>query len=526
MDEPDLNCASAVRQWARVDGGATALVYEDSRTTYRQLDQRIDALAAVLGAGGVRRGDRVAWLGRNSAMLLCTALATLRLGAVFVPLNFRLTAGEVRDVLEDCGVHSLLAEADHAEALADAGADRGVRRRLLVDTDPFAPRAATVPEHWQPLSAASARTDAPPPAGVAVAGRDTGLLIYTSGSTGRPKGVALSHGNLWWHDAATSRVIDTRLRDTALVVAPMFHIAGLSGFTLGTLAHGGTVVLRRAFEPALALDDLVTHRVANLIGVPAIYDAIAQVPGFATADLSALRTAVVGGAPVPSRLAREYAARGVVLRQAWGMTETAPLACIVPAELALEHPDAAGHSLPYTAVRLSDPATGVPVTAPDTDGEIWVRGPQVFHGYWNNADATRQAIDEAGWFRSGDIGRLDGQGLLYVVGRIKDVIISGGENIYPAEIENVLADCPGVREAAVVAMPHSRWTETPVAVVCPEGGEPLSTADVRAFAEGRLARYKTPTAVILRDTLPRNGSGKVDKPALRAWLLAEGTTGA
>lgn len=175
-------------------------------------------------------------------------------------------------------------------------------------------------------------------------------------------------------------------------------------------------------------------------------------------------------------------------------------------------------------MRLSDPATGVPVTAPGTDGEIWARGPQVFHGYWNNAEATRRAIDEAGWFRSGDIGRLDGQGLLYAVGRLKGVIISGGENIYPAEIENVLADCPGVREAAVVAMPHSRWTETPVAVVCPEGDEPLSTADVRAFAGGRPARYRTPTAVILRDTLPRNGSGKVDKPALRARLLASGAT--
>jgi fatty-acyl-CoA synthase len=298
----------------------------------------------------------------------------------------------------------------------------------------------------------------------------------------------------------------------------MFHIAGLSGFTLGTLTHGGTVVVRRAFDAERALADLTTQRVANVIGVPAMFAAMAALPGFAGADLSALRTALIGGAPVPPRLVRDYAAHGVTLRQAWGLTETAPLACCLPAHLVDAHPDSAGFPLPHVGIRLVDPATGAEVTEPGTPAEIWVRGPNVFREYWNDADGTRRVKDDAGWFRSGDIGQRDERGLLYVVGRLKDVIISGGENIHPAEVEQLLTEYPGVREAAVVGVSPPVWGETPVAVVCQDGPDKATLEQLRTFAGQRLARYKLPTAVRHRETLPRGSSGKVDKAALRIWL--------
>jgi fatty-acyl-CoA synthase len=243
------------------------------------------------------------------------------------------------------------------------------------------------------------------------------------------------------------------------------------------------------------------------------------VAGFARADLSALRGAIIGGAPVPVRLVREYAARGITLQPAWGLTETAPLASYLPTFLVEQHPDAAGYPLPHTELRLVDPEQGTLFTRPGVAGEICVRGPNVISRYWNDPAATRDAVDEAGWFRSGDIGYFDEQGLLHVVDRLKDMIISGGENVYPAEIEQLLADLPGVRELAVVGVPHPRWDESPVVVLCQDGEPKATVEDVRGFIGDRLARFKLPTAVHYLDALPRTGSGKIDKPAIRASLL-------
>ncbi|MEV0696800.1 long-chain fatty acid--CoA ligase [Saccharopolyspora sp. NPDC050389] len=511
MREGNISSAAAVHRWARVAGDTTAIVYEGTEISYAQLSARVRRLAAVLSGGGLRRGDRVAYLGRNSALLLETALAAAHLGVLFLPLSFRLASDEVAFLLDDSGAHTLVVE-DEQRALVDGIADSVPVRRFLLDSaaEPAHPR-------WESLSAAAApdRDDEP----VDVREADVALLMYTSGTTGRPKGALLTHGNLWWNQVNTATAIETRFRDTALVVAPMFHIAGLSGFTLGTLAHGGTLVVRRAFNAEQCLEDLVEHRVANLIAVPTMFDAIARTPGFERADLSALRAAIVGGAPVPDQLVRDYSARGVKLQQAWGLTETAPLATYLPPQLVDGHPGSAGFPMPHTEIRLIDPTTGAVVAEPGEAGEICVRGPNVISGYWNDPDTTRKAVDDAGWFHSGDIGHLDEQGHLYVVDRLKDVIISGGENIYPAEIERLLAEFPGVREVAVVGVPHPKWDETPVVVVCQDGAATLE--EIRAFLGERLARFKLPTAVHHCDVLPRNGTGKVDKAGLRARLTGE-----
>jgi fatty-acyl-CoA synthase len=519
MTEGDISAARAVHGWARTAGTSTAVVDEDTEISYARLAAEVRSSAAAFAAGGVRRGDRIAYLGRNSATLLSAALAAVHLGAIFVPLNFRLTGPELAHLLDDSGAHTLLADGEF-RPVVDGIADLAVRRLLLVDAGPAGAPARSVGPPWEHLSAAvGSGADGRHHDPVPVRPDEAALIMYTSGTTGRPKGAVLTHGNLWWNEVNTAAVIETRLRDTALVAAPMFHIAGLSGFTLGTLTHGGTLVLRRAFDPGRCLADLVAHRVANLIAVPTMFAAIARSPGFADADLSALRGAIIGGAPVPVRLVREYAACGITLQPAWGLTETAPLASYTPARLVDRHPDAAGYPLPYTELRLVDPAQGAVVTAPGEPGEICVRGPNVISRYWNDPAATRGAIDEAGWFRSGDIGHVDEHGLLHVVDRLKDVIISGGENVYPAEIELLLADLPGVREVAVVGVPHPRWDETPVAVLVQDGGPRATVEDVRGFVGDRLARFKLPTALHHLDALPRTGSGKVDKAAIRASLL-------
>ena len=518
MTDADISAARAVHGWARTAGTATAIVDEDAAVSYARLAGGVRSLAGTFAAGGVRSGDRVAYLGRNSATLLTAALAAVHLGAVFVPLSFRLTGPEVARLLDDCGAHTLVAD-DEFRPVVDGIAGAAPARRFLLSGVGPAPDGPAAGPRWDRLDE-TATGDGHLRDAVPARPGDAALIMYTSGTTGRPKGAVLTHGNLWWNEVNTAAVIETRLRDTALVAAPMFHIAGLSGYTLGTLTHGGTLVVRRAFDPDRCLADLVAHRVANLIAVPTMFAGIARSTGFAGADLSALRGAIIGGAPVPVRLVREYAARGVTLQPAWGLTETAPLASYLPARLADRHPDAAGHPLPYTELRLVEPEQGTVLTRPGERGEIQVRGPNVIPRYWNDPAGGRGAVDDAGWFRSGDIGYLDGDGLLHVVDRLKDVIISGGENVYPAEIEQLLADLPGVREVAVVGLPHPRWDESPVAVLC-QPGEPKATLeDVRRFVGDRLARFKLPTAVRHVDALPRNGSGKIDKAAVRASLLA------
>jgi fatty-acyl-CoA synthase len=252
-----------------------------------------------------------------------------------------------------------------------------------------------------------------------------------------------------------------------------------------------------------------------------MYAALARVPGFADADLSSLRAAIVAGAPVPPQLITDYAERGVLLQQAWGLTETAPFATHLPAGLTAKKTGSAGVAMPYTEIRLVDPVTGAVIQEADTRGELCVRGPNVTAGYWNNPDATRAAFDDAGWFHSGDIAHRDEDGCYYIVDRLKDMIISGGENVYPAEVERVLAAYPGVLEAAVIGVPDPKWGETVLAVLTCETGTSPTLEDVRAFTGRHLARYKLPTRILVAEQLPRNASGKLVKSELRRWVDAQ-----
>lgn len=522
MAAVDISPATALNRRAR-SRTADALVYEGREISAARLGDTAAGFAAALAEQGLRRGDRIAYLGFNSVTFFETFIAAAHLGAVFVPVNFRLAADEVQHILVDSGAHTLVVEEGHRELVESVLSQVPARRHLLVDTDPACPATETPPAPWTPLSELL---------GVARPGReratlyeaDLAMLMYTSGTTGRPKGVMLTHGNIWWNAVNVDSVVDTRADDVNLAVAPLFHIGGLNALTLRTLLRGGTVVLRRGFDPEQCLDDLVRYRATSFFAVPAMYAAVARVPGFATADLSALRAAIVAGAPVPPQLIRDYAERGVLLQQAWGLTETAPFATYLPAGLTLEKTGSAGTAMPYTEVCLTHPGTGARIHDVDARGEICVRGPNVTPGYWNNPDATRATFDDAGWFHTGDIAHRDKDGLYYIVDRLKDMIISGGENVYPAEVERVLDAYPGVLEAAVIGVPDPKWGETVLAVLTCEPGTEPTVADVRDFAGRELARYKLPTRVLIAERLPRNASGKLAKAELRRWVEQQTTS--
>lgn len=507
----DLNPAAAVARNARYQGASVVIRYAGGDLTYAALDDRAARLATVLADGGIGDGDRVAHLGLNSSSFLVALLAAHRLGAVFVPVNFRLAAAELEAVLVRSGASALVCEEGHRESVDQVRDRTALARFLLVDDDPEVPtEGAAGWEPWAPLLA----TAVPRSAIAAKPADDPAVLMFTSGTTGTPKGVVLTHGNVFWNSVNVELRLDTRRGDVTYAAAPLFHIGTLNSFVLRTLVRGGTVVIRRGFDPRMCLDDLVTHRVNSMFGVPQMFAALARQPGLFDQDLSHLRSIVVAGAPVPPSLIELYARYGVLLQQAWGLTETAPFATHLPVEHTLDKIGSAGIAMPFTEVRVVDAVTNSPLK-PGDPGRSSSAAPMSPCGYWNDPEANRAAFDDEGWFHSGDIGHLDVDGCLYIVDRLKHMIISGGENVYPAEVERVLAAMPGVVDVAVLGIPDEQWGESVQAVMSVDGTTEITLEAVHAYAAGRLARYKLPTRLTIVPAVPRNASGKLDKAGVR-----------
>jgi fatty-acyl-CoA synthase len=454
----DINPASAIFANARYQGGTVAIRYAGGDLTYAQLNDRAARLAAVLTDRGVTGKDRVAYLGLNSPAFLVTMFAAFRLGAIFAPVNFRLAGPELQAVLEGSGVTAIVCEDGHRDTLDAVRDQTELKHFLLIDDDPEIPATPEPVKEWQPWSPVLAAAE-PPTTLVPRRFDDPAILMFTSGTTGQPKGVILTHGNIWWNGVNVDSRLGTCRGDTTFAIARLFHIGGLNALALRAIVRGGTMVIRRSLEPIGFLRDLVDYRVNSFFAVPAMLAALARVPGVFTADLSNVYSVVVAGAPVPPSLIEQYAQHGIALEQAWGLTETAPFATHLPAEHTLTKLSSAGIPMPYTEIQIVDPASGLPV-GPGVNGEILVRGPNVFPGYWNNPDAIAAAFDDDGWFRSDDVGYLDADGYLYIVDRLKDMIISGGENIYPAEVERALSDLPGLIDVAVVGAADEQWGET------------------------------------------------------------------
>lgn len=517
----DISPIRQIARHAREHGDMVAVAYEDREVSYDEFHEALGRFAAGLRADGVGPGDRVAYAGHNSMNFLITYFAAVWVGAAFLPLNFRLAGPELRPVLLDARPDVLVSEPQQAATIDVFLAELSVRRALLIDDDSNITEAPETSASWSSYREFRTAHDEIP---VHTPQHDDDLaaLLYTSGTTGKPKGVMLTHGNLWWNQVNVDSAVDTRFGDVSLSVAPLFHIGGFNAFTLRTLTRGGTIVIRRQFDPAQALADLVDYRVNSMFLVPAMLAAISRQPGFDEADLGELRSTTVAGAPVPPALIELYAQKGVYLQQAWGLTETAPFATQLEAAMTTRKLGSCGVPMPYGSVKIVNPETLSEAAAGDT-GEMWVQGPNVSAGYWNNPEATAASFTPDGWFRTGDLGYVDEDGYFFIVDRLKDMIISGGENIYPAEIENALNAHPAVADCAVVGVPHEKWGET-VCVVAAFAEEPLDLEQVREFLGTRIARYKLPSRLIAVDTVLRNGAGKLDKLRIRQQIT-EGLIG-
>lgn len=504
--QPVTDLGSWIPRRAAINPDRPAITFGGETLTYGRFAYQIDCLAAQLRAGGVTVGDRVGYLGSNDPAFLTTMFACARAGAIFVPLNFRLTGAELAYIIDDAGITTLVADAALTGAVESVRADLGVTRWISIG-------AVDGWELFDDVAAASEPIAAPASPGT----DDVAVIMYTSGTTGRPKGAMLTHGNLFWNNVNALLSLDVVSSDITLVCAPLFHIGGLNVTTLVTLQKGGHIVLMPAFDPQQALALIAEHRVTTMFGVPAMFLFMSQLPQFADTDLASINYLVCGGAPVPEPLMRRYGERGVTFAQGYGLTETAPLALVMATDDTERKIGAAGNKvLPLSDVRLVDADNNeVPVGVP---GEICVRGPQVMAGYWHNDAATAAVIDDGSWFHTGDIGTADADGFVYVVDRVKDMVITGGENVYPAEVESVLYSHPAVAEVAVLGTPDEKWGEAVTAVVALAAGASITLDELREHARDQLAGYKLPLRLEFVDALPRNPSGKVLKYQLRDSL--------
>ena len=486
----DLTIGRWLSDRARTTPDRVAIRYLDAELTYEALDRRAARLAAGLAERGLGRGDRLATLTGTSPDHVATFFACARLGVALQPISWRLAPAEIAYQLADAEPALLLASAEHEELARAAGASVEIARIA----DPTLEAEGEVED--------VANDD------------DPLLLVYTSGTTGKPKGALLTHANCFWTNVSFDRTAGVRDDDVVLQVLPQFHVGGWNVQPLLAWWRGATVVLAPQFDPGRALRLIAEERVTTMMGVPATYLFLSQEPGFAEADLSSLRLAVVGGAPMPESLLETWIDRGVEIVQGYGLTEAAPNVLCLPPEDARRKLGFAGKPYPHVDVALRDAETGTLVDGAGT-GELVVRGPNVFAGYWRNPEATAAAFAD-GWLLTGDVAERDEEGFYRIAGRIKDMVVSGGENVYPAEIEDVLAGHDAVLEAAVVGVPDERWGEACAAFVVLHEGATVTEQELRDHCAERLARFKVPKTFAFVDALPRSSMGKVLKDELRA----------
>jgi len=505
---PDVtSIADIVRVHGARRPDRTALVVGDRTLTFGQLDARSSQVAQALRAAGVRTGDRVVFVEKNSAEFFEVMFGCAKLGAITVPMNWRLAPAEMCHIIADAQARAVVVGAEFFDDL-EAIEDR------LGGTDIVA-----IGEHprWPSYHDLIAQYPAEDP-GVATTSADTAFLIYTSGTTGLPKGVTLTNGNLF---SKTTGVVDLwRFDDdsVSLLVMPVFHMAGTGWALIGVYQGCRTVVLRDVDATAI-LDSIARHRITNMLLVPAVIQTLLATPGVDDTDFASVRAIVYGASPITEDVLRRGLDRiGCEFQQVYGMTETTGSITQLDA---VDHDPvrrpgllrSCGKPYPWVHVRIVDDS-GRDVPA-GTVGEVWTRSAQNMAGYWNNPDATAATLTPDGWLKTGDIGFVDADGYLYLHDRKKDMIVSGGENVYPIEVENVLMAHPAVDDVAVFGVPHPRWGEAVHAVVVPAAGTSPTETELIAFARAHLAGFKLPKSIDFASQLPRTPSGKLLKRQLR-----------
>ncbi|MEE2995980.1 MAG: long-chain-fatty-acid--CoA ligase [Pseudomonadota bacterium] len=492
-----MNISHWIERWAAFQPDKTAIRFEDDDISYARLSARIRNAASMLRDDmSIGRNDRIAFLGLNSPDMLVLMFACARIGAVLVPLNWRLAPPEYLYILNNSGAKLLFCESDFSD-----------------DTDGISEdlkfcRIVSMGEEFDAYLA-EAGDDAQNPD---VGPDDPLLIVYTSGTTGRPKGAVLTQNALTFNAVNSIAMHDMTSTDIVFTNLPMFHVGGLNIQTTPALHAGAMVILHRRFDPDATVRAIREEKPTLMILVPALMSTVVQHPDWANLDLSSLRAINTGSTTVPLSLIDAYQDRGVPIIQVYGSTETAPIVIHQRIPDAWTTRGSTGRAALHCDAKIVD--TDGNTLGPDERGEIVVRGPNVMTEYWNDPDSSAKVLKE-GWFHTGDIGHIDENGLFYVDDRLNDIIISGSENIYPAELEMVLDKCADIAEAAVIGREDAKWGEVPITVIVVAEGKDLSKEDVLALFDGHLARFKHPHDVIFMDRLPRNAMGKVLKFELR-----------
>ncbi|HEX5837913.1 MAG TPA: long-chain fatty acid--CoA ligase [Anaerolineales bacterium] len=507
-----MNAADLLTRRAHLTSDREALydAISGSRYTYGQLNERACRAANFLRETyGVRKGSRVSILAHNSIAYIDLVFGLGKIGVIFAPLNWRLTSRELTYIVNDCQPEVLIVGPEFVSVWNE------MKDRVQVQ-HVIALEGANLPgmeEYEDLLTIASAGEPDRPE----LSDEDGYCILYTSGTTGLPKGAVLPHRQILWN--AINTVISWGLseRDVSPILTPMFHSGGLFVFLLPLFYAGGRIVMARSFDPDASLQLIMAERCTAILGVPTLFQVWMNSPRFAEADFSHVHFFISGGAPCPPSLIEAWSnAKGVTMRQGYGLTEVGVNCFSMTDEDAIRKRGSVGKPIFHSAMRLVD-AEGSDVPVGET-GELIIKGPHVCAGYWNNPTATAESLRD-GWFHTGDMARVDEEGYFYIVGRFKDMIISGGENIYAAEVEAIFREHASVLDAALIGQPDEKWGEVGLMIVVRKSNQTASAEELLQFCQGRLARYKIPRRIEFVDTLPYSPYGKVIKAELRKMFL-------
>ncbi len=482
------------------------------RLSYKELNESCNRLANAFVAAGITKGERVGLLLMNSREFMEAYYALAKVGAVVVPLNWRLVADELEFILKDSGTRRLIFGDEFVDTVAELhsrGDKTDIQQWLQVEGNA---EVAYFAESYQQFRDARDSTEPE----VEACDEDMLYIMYTSGTTGLPKGVVHTHNTAIWGLMTIGATAEYVEKDRYLACLPMFHVGALTPLAVNVW-RGATNIVMRSFDPVRAWELIAEEKITVGLAVPAMLNFMVQVPNFEQYDYSSLRWIMTGAAPVPVALTQQYHDLGIGVLQVYGLTESCGPACLMDAENALRKPDSTGRAFFHTEVRVVDEDFND--CPPGEAGEVWVKGKHIMREYWNRPDATAETLVD-GWLRTGDVATMDTEGFVAIQDRIKDMIISGGENVYPAEIEGVLMSHEGITEAAVIGQQSAKWGESPLAIVV-KSDDSLTEADVLRYCEGKLAGFKQPKAAAFIDEIPRNPSGKILKRLLREQFPKE-----
>jgi fatty-acyl-CoA synthase len=498
-----INIGDFLTRRARLDPDREGLVCENVRLNFSQMNERANRLAHAMKKLGIKRGDHVALLALNDPEFFDMFFGLGKIGAVLVPLNYRLAGPELQYILQDSGAGVFVFGKEYHEVVDGFRKDIPAKKLISLDEQP--------PEWAESYSKlVGAQPDDEPE--IEGGDHDTLTILYTSGTTGRPKGAMLSHLNYFWTSVTMAVTLEEPPGETVLIALPLFHIGALGGLPY-FIHRGARSVLLRTFDPKRFLELIQEENVTGFGTVPVMLTFLKLVPDFEKYDFSSVRIILVYAAPVPVSLIEEYGEAGIEVRQLYGLTECTGPATVINPENAISRAGSCGLPFFHTDIRLVDDK-GQEVTGPDALGEVVIRADNVMKGYWNRPEETAKTIRD-GWLYTGDIARRDKDGFYYIFDRKKDMIISGGENIYPAELEDIILNHPHVADVGIIGFPHETWGEAVKAIVVCQQGESLTEEGFITWCKDRMGKFKIPRQVVFVESIPRTPTGKILKRILR-----------